>query len=52
MCDRFHRLFIRTLRALRDLRRYQPPVVVQNVGGQVNIGEHQTNIVCKSDGEQ
>ena len=32
MADRFNRLFARTLRALRDLRRYTPQIVVQNVG--------------------
>ena len=37
MADRFHRMFIRTLRALRDLRRYTPKVTIQNQG-QVNIG--------------
>jgi hypothetical protein len=41
MVDRCNRLFMRTLRALRDLRRY--PVVVQNAG-QVNIGEKQINL--------
>ena len=43
MVDRFNRLVLRTLRALRDLRRYAPSVVVQNAG-QVNIGERQVNI--------
>ncbi len=37
MVDRFNRLFLRTLRQLRDLRRYAPTVTIQNVG-QVNIG--------------
>jgi hypothetical protein len=36
MADRFHRLFLRALRALRDLRRYTPTVVVANAG-QVNV---------------
>lgn len=36
MTERFHRLFIRTLRAIRDLRR-QPIIVA----GQVNIAEQQ-----------
>jgi hypothetical protein len=36
MADRFHRLFLRALRALRDLRRYTPTVVVANAG-QVNL---------------
>jgi len=29
MVDRFNRIFLRTLRALRDLRRYAPAVIVQ-----------------------
>ena len=37
MVDRFNRLFMRTLRSLRDLRRYSASVVVQNVG-QLNVG--------------
>jgi hypothetical protein len=32
MVDRFHRLMIRTIRTLRDLRRYAPKIVVQNAG--------------------
>jgi hypothetical protein len=43
MCDRFNRLFCRTLRALRDLRRHAPTLIVQNVG-QMNVAEHQTGI--------
>lgn len=46
MADRFHRLFIRNLRALRDLRRYMPNVTIQNVG-QLNIaaeGGQQVNL--------
>ena len=45
MADRFHRLFLRTLRALRDLRRYAPPVVIQTAG-QVNVsgGHQQVNV--------
>lgn len=42
MADKFHRLFQRTLRALRDMRRYAP-VIVQNAG-QVNVGAQQVNI--------
>jgi hypothetical protein len=51
MIDRFNRLFARTL---RDLRRYAPQVVVQNVGqlnlaqAQLNIG--QTGVLCDSSG--
>lgn len=44
MADRFNRMFLRSLRALRDLRRYPVvPVVVQQAG-QVNIGEKQVNV--------
>ena len=43
MVDRFNRLFTRTLRSLRDLRRYSASVVVQNVG-QLNLGQAQVNI--------
>jgi len=42
MVDRFNRIFLRTLRALRDLRRYAPSVTIQNAG-QVNIAQQQTN---------
>jgi len=42
MVDRFNRLFMRTLRGLRDLRRYD--ITIQNVG-QVNIGDKQVNLV-------
>jgi hypothetical protein len=44
MVDRFNRVFLRTLRALRDLRRYTPAVIVQNAG-QVNVGGQQVNVV-------
>ena len=47
MADRFNRLFLRTLRALRDLRRYGPTVVVQNAG-QVNVGAQQLNVAQQS----
>ena len=43
MADRFDRLVLRTLRGLRDLRRYSPQVVVQQAG-QVNVAEQQVNI--------
>jgi hypothetical protein len=43
MADRFNRIFLRTLGALRDLRRYGPTVVVQNAG-QVNVGGKQINV--------
>jgi hypothetical protein len=42
MTDRFHRLYLRTLRALQDLRRLRPVVV--RAGGQVNIGHQQVNV--------
>ena len=34
---------IEQLRALRDLRRYAPTVMIQNAG-QVNIGSQQVNL--------
>ena len=43
MADRFNRLFLRTLRQLRYLRRYAPAVIVQNAG-QVNVGTQQMNV--------
>jgi hypothetical protein len=49
MADRFQRMFLRTLRQMRDLRRYSPPVIVQNAG-QVNIasnGGQQMNVQSK-----
>jgi hypothetical protein len=42
MVDRFNRIFLRTLRALQDLRRRGPAVVVHNVG-RVRIEELQAN---------
>ena len=41
MADRFNRIFMRTLRQLRDLRRYSPVTI--NNPQQVNIGE-QVNV--------
>ncbi len=43
MIDRFNRLFLRTLRQLRDLRRYAQAVTIQQAG-QVNIGGQQVNM--------
>ena len=43
MVDRFNKLYIRTLRALRDLRRMSPNITVQNAG-QVNVGSQQVNV--------
>lgn len=45
MVDRFNRLFMRTLRGLRDLRRYAAKVTIQRAG-QVNIGEQQVNVAA------
>ena len=42
MVDRFNRMLLRTLRGLRDLRRYAP-VVIQSAG-QVNVGAQQVNV--------
>ena len=43
LADSYNRQFLRVLRQLRDLRRYSP-VIIQNNGGQVNIGEQQVNM--------
>ena len=40
MVQRFHTIFLRTLKALRHLRRQVPGVVVQNAG-QSNVGQQQ-----------
>jgi hypothetical protein len=48
MCDRFNRIFMRTLRGLRDLRRYSPTVIVQNAE-QVNVGQQQVNVANGAD---
>ncbi len=42
MVERWNRIYVRLQRQLRDLRRYAPPVVVNN-GGQVNIAHQQVN---------
>lgn len=39
LADSYNRQFLRVLRQLRDLRRYT--VVIQNNGGQVNVGNQQ-----------
>ena len=44
MADRFQRMYMRTLRALRDLRRYSSKIMINNPA-QVNIGEKQFNQV-------
>lgn len=51
MVDRFNRIFLRTLRALRDLRRYAPNVTIQNAG-QVNIAQQQTNTATLGEGDK
>ena len=43
LADSHNRAFLRTLRQLRDLRRYAPPVIVNN-GGQVNVANQQVNV--------
>jgi hypothetical protein len=40
MVERYHRLYLQTLRALQNLRRQGPPVVVRRAG-QVNIAAQQ-----------
>lgn len=46
MADRFNRLYLRTLRALRDYRRYALPAVVVQNAGQVNVGQQQVNVAA------
>ena len=43
MMDRYNRIFLRTLRALCDMRRHSSPVIVQN-GGQMNVAHQQVNL--------
>jgi hypothetical protein len=43
MVDRFNRLYLRTLRSLRDLRRYGQQITI-NSPTQVNIGGQQVNV--------
>ncbi len=43
LADGYNRQFLRVLRQLRDLRRYAP-VIIQNNGGQVNVGAQQVNV--------
>lgn len=43
MAERWQKLFVRALRALRDLRRHAPPVVLAGAGSQVNLGVVQSN---------
>jgi len=49
--ERWDRVWVRSVRALRDLRRYTTPVIVNNQGGQVNVAADQSpqmNIVRKA----
>ena len=39
MAERFDRIFVRTLRALTELRKHLPTVIVQNNAGQINVGD-------------
>jgi hypothetical protein len=48
MVERCHRLLLRTVRALQDLRRQAPPVVVRRAG-QVNIGQQQVSMAVAPD---
>jgi hypothetical protein len=45
MVDRFHRIMMRTVRQLHNLRRHPPVVMVQNAN-QVNVGQQQVNSVA------
>jgi hypothetical protein len=47
MAERYHGRFLRTLKALRDLRRYAPTVIVRSAG-QVNVGGQQVNVAAGS----
>jgi hypothetical protein len=44
MMDRYNHIFLRTLRALCDMRRHGGPVIVQK-GGQMNVAQQQVNVV-------
>ena len=43
MAERWQKLFVRALRALRDLPRHAPHVVLAGPGSQVNVGQQQIN---------
>jgi hypothetical protein len=45
MMERYNRIFLRTLRALCDMRRHGSPVIVQN-GGQMNVAQQQVNVAA------
>ena len=46
MVERWHAFYRHTLKALQDLRRLSPPVVVRRAG-QVNIGQQQVNLAAR-----
>jgi hypothetical protein len=48
MAERFNRTFLRTLRQLRDLRRYAPTIMVQHAS-QINVGAQQINLTEEHD---
>ena len=48
MAERFNRLFVRTLRTLRDLRRYAPAIHIEHAG-QVNLAQGPQVNVAQSD---
>ena len=50
MVDRFHRMFTRTLKALRDQRRYAPTLIVQHAQ-QVNMAQQQCNLMADTASE-
>jgi hypothetical protein len=43
MMDRYNRIFLRTLRALCEMRRHGSPVIVKK-GGQMNVAQQQLNL--------
>jgi hypothetical protein len=45
MVERFHRIMVRNIRTLQNLRRHSPVVLVQNAG-QVNVGQQQINTLA------
>jgi hypothetical protein len=51
LADGYNRQFLRVLRQMRDLRRYAPPVIVNN-GGQVNVGNQQVNVNTTNEARQ
>ena len=44
MAERFHRMYLQTLRAMRKLRRHRARVVVRKAGA-VNVGGQSLNLV-------